>query len=446
MHTQLNCPNCGTPYTAEVHQVVDSKHTPELKEHLLNGSLNMAVCPNCGAGGPLSTVLLFHDPDYELFMVFVPQELNLNHTQREQTIGRLAQNVMDNLPPEERRAYMLQPQIMLNMKTFMEKVLETEGITKEMIDRQQKQAELLQTLAQTDDKDVQDYLIKERVSEIDETFFAMLQSFIDTAAQMDDNAQILPLINLRAKLMTETAVGRQMEQQQIAVHKMNQIAKKQGGLTPELLAQHVVANQEDEVIVEGLVMSGQGALRYEFFSELTAAIEAAKKEGDQTAVQRLSGYRDKYLALFDQMQNASQQMLAATMQTLDQILQADDVRAAVLENAQNLDDTFMYVLTARLQDAQEKGRQEEAQKLDEIQAFIMEMVEQQMPPEMQFINSLMRAETPEQQTEMLDANPTLISPDLVAMIDQALEQVEQTGQKELNGRLQAIKAAIQERL
>ena len=52
MHTQLTCPQCGTPYSAEVHQVVDSKRTPELKQQLLNGQLNVAVCPQCGAGGP----------------------------------------------------------------------------------------------------------------------------------------------------------------------------------------------------------------------------------------------------------------------------------------------------------------------------------------------------------------------------------------------------------
>src|SRR5690606_26185562 len=150
MYTQITCPNCGTPYTAEVHQLVDARRTPDLKQRLLEGSLNMAVCPNCGAGGQLTTIMVYHDPEHELFMVYVPHEMQLNQVQREQAIGRLTQRVIDNLPAEERRAYMLQPQIIINMQTFMEKVLETEGITKEMIERQQKQTELVRALAQAD--------------------------------------------------------------------------------------------------------------------------------------------------------------------------------------------------------------------------------------------------------------------------------------------------------
>ena len=86
----------------------------------------------------MATLMLFHDPDHEMFMVHVPQELNLNQMQREQTIGQLTKQVMDEMPAEERRAYMFQPQIMMNWQTFMEKVLETEGITPEMIARQKK--------------------------------------------------------------------------------------------------------------------------------------------------------------------------------------------------------------------------------------------------------------------------------------------------------------------
>ena len=231
MHTQITCPNCGTPYTAEVHQLIDVGRNPELKNLLLSGQLNVAVCPSCGASGQLSSAMVYHDPEHELFMVYVPQELNLDQVEREQYIGQLTRQVLDETPAEQRRAYMLQPMTILTMQSFMEKVLETEGVTKEMIERQQKQAELLSTLA-TADADVVDYLIKERADEIDETFFAMLKAYIDTAAQTNNNDQLLPLVNLQAKLMTETTVGREVERRQIALHALNRDAKEAGGLTP----------------------------------------------------------------------------------------------------------------------------------------------------------------------------------------------------------------------
>jgi len=445
MYTQISCPNCGTPFQAEIHQIIDAKRSPELKQRLLQGSLNVAVCPSCGAGGQLSSILVFHDPDFEMFLIYIPQELHLSEVQREQMIGRLTQEVMNSLPAEERRAYMLQPQIILNMQTFMENVLETEGITKEMIERQKKQAELLNTLAQAD-KDVQDYLIKERSNEIDETFFAMLQQYIDSAAQIQNSKQMVDLTNLRARLMTQTAVGKQLEQRQIAVHKLGREAKKEGGLTPQMLANHVVANQEDEGIVDALMMAGQSAMQYEFFSELTTAIEKANKDGDKPSAQRLTYYREKYLEMYDQMQNASREILEGAMTTLNNLLNAPDKATAVQENIEQIDDAFMYILAARLAEAEQKGNTAEINALNEVQETIVNMVEAQLPPEVQFINNLMRAETTEEQEQLLAQNQHLITPELVQMIDQVIKQAEQQGQEDVGGRLLEIKEAIASRV
>ena len=445
MHTQLTCPQCGTPYSAEVHQVVDSRRTPELKQRLLNGSLNVAVCPSCGAGGQMATLLLFHDPEYETFMIHVPQELNLDHMQREQVIGQLTKQVMDDTPPEDRRAYMFQPEIMLNWQTFMEKVLETEGITPEMIARQKKQSELLQTLIKAD-KDVQDVLLTERADEIDETFFAMLQSFMDMASQTNSEQDLLAITNLRYCLMTETPVGRRMEQQQIALHKLNQSAKKQGGLTPAMFLEHILANQEQAHVVDALVMAGQGALQYEFFSLLTAEIEKVDKAGDKTAVERLTALRADLLKLYEGMQEQSKNMVEEALATLNAILAAPDKQQALAENAQKIDDAFMSVLVAKMNDAEQQNDIPQFQALNEIHSLIYAQMEQAMPPQVQLLNQLVRAESPEQQTQLLNENESLISEELIQMIDQVMEQAGGQGQEELNGRLQSVKSLIQARL
>jgi hypothetical protein len=445
MHTQLTCPQCGTPYSAEVHQVVDSKHTPQLKQQLLNGQLNVAVCPSCGAGGQMATILLFHDAEYETFMVHVPQELNLNTVQREQMIGQLAKQVMDDLPPEERRAYMFQPQIMLNWQTFMEKVLETEGITPEMIARQKKQSELLQTLIKAD-KDVQDVLLAERADEIDETFFAMLQQFVDMASQMQDNKQMVKITNLRARLMTETPAGQRMEQQQMALHKLSREAKKQGGLSPAMLVEHIIANQEQPHVVDALVMAGQGALQYEFFSLFTAEIEKVEKAGDKAATERLTSLRANLLQLYEGMQAQSQNMMQEAMNTLNTILKASDKNQALAENAQKIDDAFMAVLVARMNEAEEKNDIPQFQALNEIHGLIYAQMERTLPPHVQLLNELVRSESPEEQVQLLDENEGFDSDELIQLIDQVMEQANGQGQDELNGRLQSVKTLIQARL
>ncbi|MCA9922283.1 MAG: hypothetical protein KC421_07920 [Anaerolineales bacterium] len=445
MQTQVTCPQCGTPYTAEVHQVVDAQRTPELKQQLLNGRLNMAICPNCGYGGQMSTILLFHDAEYEKFIVHVPPQLNLDEMRREQMIGQLTRQAMDNLPPEARRAYMLQPQTILNMQTFMENVLETEGITKEMIERQRKQSELLATLARAD-SDVADHLIRERMSEIDEAFFAMLQSYLDAASQMQDNKQFVQLTNLRYKLMTQTPTGKRIEQQQMALHALNRDAKKAGGLSPQMLLDHILKNLGEQDIVDAIVETAQQAITYDFFSLLTAEIEKREKSGEKDTAVQLTNLRDDLLELQNTLREQSRQVINAAMQTLQAVLEAPDKEAALAAHADKIDDAFMYVLQAQVASAQEQGDNALVQALVEIQSLIMAQIEQQMPPHIQFLNQLVRAESLEQQQQMLDENEHLLSPDMLTMMDQVIEQAGKSGDAGLNGRLQDIKKMLQARM
>ena len=132
MPTQITCPVCQTQHVADVQQIVDVGRDPQLKQAFLSGYLNAAQCPNCGSVTQVGSPLLYHDPEHELFIVYVPMELSLSQPDQEKLIGDLVRRAMDSLPPEQRRGYMLQPQTVLSMQTLMEKVLETEGITPEM--------------------------------------------------------------------------------------------------------------------------------------------------------------------------------------------------------------------------------------------------------------------------------------------------------------------------
>jgi hypothetical protein len=445
MQRTITCPNCGTPYATEVYQIIDAGRQPILKQYLLSGQLNMAVCPNCGAAGRISMPLLYHDPAHDLFMVHVPSELNLNQTQREEMIGRLVKQAMDETPAEQRRGYMFQPQTMLTMQSFLEKVLETEGITPEMIARQQKQAELLRTLA-TADSDVQDYLIKERGREIDETFFAMLQAQVEAAYQLNDNKQLIPLINLQARLMTETPIGRQLEKRQIALRMLGKEAQKSGGLSPKLLLKHVLANQEDEMLVEALGLAGQAAMTYEFFTLLSNEIERQQKARDQEAVARLTGIRERLLALQETLREQSQQMLQAAKQTLDALLAADDKAAAVRANLPHIDDTVVRLLMAEMSRAEQSGRKADLQAMQELQNVIVQEMNQQSPPELELLNELLSVETESERKQLIEENRDLLTPEFLEVLEMIEEQVRQAGpssnSQELGRRLAAIKTIV----
>jgi hypothetical protein len=445
MQTQINCPNCQAPFMADVFQLVDVGQQPELKQLVLSGQLNLAVCPRCGAGGQISTPLVYHDPAHELFMTFVPPEMHLDQMQREQMIGRMVREVMEKTPPEKRRAYMLQPQPVLSMQTFMENVLETEGITKEMIERQRKQSELLRKLANAD-KDVRDYLLKENERLIDETFLLMLQSIMEAAGQMNDEKQMLKLTNLKAKLMRETPAGREMEKRQLVVHQFNQEAKGQGGLSAELLLKHVLANREDDGAIDALVAAGQGALRYNFFSLFTEEIEKEEAAGRMAEAKRLSDLRARLLQIYDEIQTQTRQVMTRAAETLDVILQAPDVATAVAENLPQIDDAFMYYLASRIAQADQQGQAALMQQLQAVHTEIVQAAEAQVPPEIQLLNDLLEAESEAERDQILTDHPELISAEILEVLGVVQNQVLQTGQADLNGRLEAIKAMIRARL
>lgn len=441
MRTQITCPNCGTPYTADIYQVVDAAREPQLKEMLLTGQLNVAVCPNCGAGGRIATPLLYHDPAHDLFMVHVPQELNLDQVRREELIGRLAQQVMNSTPPEKRRGYMLNPQMMLTMQGFLEKVLETEGITPDMIARQQKQVDLLRTLS-TASPDVVDYLVKERANEIDETFFSILRQQIDAVSQSGDPNRVVPLLNLQAKLMTETPAGRELERRQMALHALNRDAKKEGGVTPKLLLKHILLNKDDMGVVNIMVISAQPAMNYEFFSLLTAEVDKAEKAKDTATAKQLATLRDSLLQVQEEVQNAEKQVLQSAKDTLDEILAAPNTEEAMMQNMGRIDDAFLHVLQARMAYAEQTGRQDELDKLDRIQAFLVQQVQGDAPIELQFLNELMMADTAEKQQRLLEDNADLITPDLLAVVDALQKQSQAEGRGELADRLNQLSVQL----
>ena len=427
------------------HQVIDVGRNPELKAALLGGQLNVAVCPNCGAAGQLASAMIYHDPAHDLFMVHVPQELNLDQVEREKYIGQLSRQIVDNIPLEQRRAYLFQPTMMLTMQGFLEKVLETEGITKEMIERQQKQAQLLNTLAQAD-QDVADHLIRERAGEIDEVFFAMLRQYIEAASQMNDNKQMIPLINLQAKLMAETEVGRRLERQQIALHAMNRAAKAANGLTPAILLEHILKNQEDPELVTALAQMGLPAMTYEFFTGLTEEIERQEAAGDTQAVERLSALRSELLQMQEDVQAQTRQILGEAGETLEAILSAEDMGEALEANIQAVDDAFMYVLAAEMARAQDEGQQDRAEKLAQLREMIVELLSSQTPPEVQLLNQLVRAESDDAMRELIEGNREMLSEELIQVIEALQDQAESSGQQDLYERLANVKRVLRAEL
>lgn len=442
MQTQITCPACKTPFTSEIHQIVDIGLRPELKEMMISGYLNVAQCPACGTLTQVATPLLYHDPKHELFMVYMPMEINLSHTEQQEQIGQLVKRAMDRLPTEQRRGYMLQPQTIFSMQTLMEKVLETEGITPEMLASQRTQAELLQKLLDADTA-LTNQLIRENDQVIDENFFAMLQSIMDSASSSEDEEQALKLINLRASLYRQTSVGKQLEKRQQAVHALS-IEAKRAGLSQQLLLKHVLSNRTDLDVVRSLVMVGQQAFDYQFFLLLSQKIEKREKAG--VNAQGLVKLRDELLDIQKAMEKESREAMDQANRTLAELLTAENKPEAVRANLRRIDDLLMLILSANISQAKEAGNNDRWEQLRDVQEAIFGEVERQAPPEIRFVNRLVRAQTTEEQNHILDENQELIAPELLELLNRIKTQAEQEENEALGERLSAIQTLIAKRM
>jgi hypothetical protein len=131
----------------EIDQLFDVNADPSAKTRLLSGTYNLIQCQYCGYQGNLATPIVYHDADKELLLTFMPPELGLPRNEQERLIGGMINQVINKLSQEKRKGYLLSPQSTLTMQGLIERVLEADGITREMIQAQQQRMTLLQRLA-----------------------------------------------------------------------------------------------------------------------------------------------------------------------------------------------------------------------------------------------------------------------------------------------------------
>ena len=69
---KIRCPKCGKESDITLWQMITVKDSPDLKEDLLKGNLNMFVCDECNEKALVPTPLLYHDEDKKIMFSFMP--------------------------------------------------------------------------------------------------------------------------------------------------------------------------------------------------------------------------------------------------------------------------------------------------------------------------------------------------------------------------------------
>jgi hypothetical protein len=417
--TQVNCPSCRQPVIVEVQQMFDVAEDSLAKQKLLSNAVNFLHCPNCGYQGMLGVPLVYHDPENELLLTFFPPDLNTSVNEQEKQIGPMINRIIDRLPQEKRKAYLLQPQSMLTYQTLVEKVLESEGITKEMLEEQQKKVKLLERLLTTTKEDRLS-LIKEEESQIDAAFFSILNRIMQSVVAQGDEASKNELLELQQQLYENTSMGKQLLQQRKETENALKSLQEAGkdGLTREKLLD-VILNAKTETEIATIVSLTHGGIDYAFYQLLSEKIETAKNEEEK---KRLTGIREKLLELTEEINNQLKAEKEKTKEVLDKILQAENIEEATMQNANLINEFFVSNLELEISQARKKGDLERINKLEQV----MVVIEKLSTPaeEVQLLEKLIETKDEAELDLKIEENKDQLSEQFMNLLNNVIAQYE----------------------
>ncbi len=427
----ISCPNCKTQFTAPIERVIDAQRDPEAKARLLNGQLNVVQCPNCGFHGALAMPILYHDAELEIAYVFVPMEAGLDNTEQQRLIGQLTGRVMDQLPPEQRKGYLLQPKTFFSVQRLIEAILQEDEATREALELQQRKVELVEDLKEIDPQDslaLADF-VGQHDDELDPMFFQFLNLFIEMNRSGGQAESVANMEQIRDKLLDLSTLGKVAQAQEEAVAALNEDPSR------ETLIDQLVAAKEPEVR-QALITVGRGLLDYAFFQELTTRIDEAEDEAEK---EKLLALRKEVQSLRDEVDARTQAVLQSRAELLRELLMAEDPAQLAAQRLYEIDDLFFSVLNANLQQAQQAGDRQSFDRLQKVGNAVVQVVQASAPPEIQLINQLMQAREGEQDTApILEAQRHLLNENFFQFVERMSQDLRQNEQEEAAEWLQEI--------
>ena len=415
--TQTACPQCHQPNIVEVQQIFDQGQDPTAKQKLLNGTVNVIQCPTCGYSGMIATPIVYHDPEKELLLTFFPPESNIPLNEQERQLGPLINKVIDGLPPEKRKAYVLQPQSMLTFQTLIEKILEADGITKEMIEDQQKKIRLIQRLLTIPENELETTIEQEK-DQFDMAFFALFSRLMQSAAAQKDNEAVKKLEQIQNLLFEKTETGKELyqsSQQTQKALKALQEAGKDGGLTREKLLDVIVDAKSDTELAT-LVSLARNGMDYTFFQLLSQKIDNAKDKEKE----RLTGLREKLLELTSEIDKHVQEEYSQTKQLLEKIIQAQDIEAETEKNFENITELFLQVVEDEIANARKQADLDRIQKLERVMIVIQKAMEP--PAEVKFIEEMLSLQDQTELDALMEKNQEKITPEFIQLLNSIISQ------------------------
>ncbi len=441
--TQIQCPNCRAPIAASIEQLIDVGQDPGVKARLLSGSINRIKCPSCGFEGQIATPLVYHDPEKELLLTYMPVELNIPKDEQERVVGKMINQITESLPPEQRKAYLFQPQTTLTMQGMLERILEADGISKEEIEAQRARMRLFEELIQIREEDLDD-LVKEHDEEMDSAFFQIAAMAIGSITDAETKNAVTQRYE---QAIQKSTFGRKIQAQEnefkLAIESINDLGKDVG--RDDILELLIQAPSDDRVLA--IVNLLRPVMDYGFFQLLTDRMEASETQEQE----KLSALRERILEICQEIDKVQEARAAQAASLLQSLIQAEDLDAALMNALPIVDDYFLGILQANIQAAEERNNAEALKKLNEIRDKFQSIAEETVPEELRFAQQLINIEDDEEALEYLQTSMEQINEQVLSALMATADRLAENGDQENADRVrnryrQALKLSMKAKM
>jgi hypothetical protein len=442
---QVQCPSCSTPFTAAVFSIIDLGANPELREPMLGGQINAAICQNCGAGGALSAPLMVHDPENEFLGVLVPRQGQMRDMQIQQVIGEMSKALMGRLPNEQRRGYMLNPKQFFDWESFLEKFWGFEGVTPEMLRMQREQSELVTSLVRlVPDAKAMQMVAERRKHLINRDFFTLLGQVVAALSQQGQQEAVDSISQLRTHLLETTQAGAE-------VKAMEEVLRKAvGRLRPDmsrddfldLLLEYWQTGEEGESIAMSLLSVARGMADYQFLLALTARIDASDDPEVRAPLLSLRELVVEFAQQSQQGQSQSQSqeaMMQEVQAFLQEVLQSPNPEEILQARKESVNEMFLAVLASNIEQAQEKNAEFAVKRLRGVYDMAVGILQDQLPPDLRLLNQLVSTQDEGEVRRLLQANRSLLSKEFVEGLRGLEDRFRGEKNDQLAGRIKSIR-------
>ncbi len=432
----IRCPFCGQPVQVPVRQIIDVSEEPYLKRLLLAGRLNAFVCPRCGNRVSFAAPFLYHDPEKELALVFIPIQANLKEADRQRIVGQLTDAILRQLPREKRKAYLLQPKEFFTIQSLLEAILRADGYTDEDLQAMEERAILLQRILNARRIEDAEELIRENAEKIDAEFFRLFHEALTTVQEEGSTEEFARIMAIRDRLLELTPYGQTVRSRTQIIEKFTRSP------SGETLLEALLEAPDPETR-RTLVALGRPFLDYRFFQSLTRRIEEAEAAGRPQEAERLIALRREILEAREAVDQEIRRVYEERARLIRELLNAPserELQERLVQHIAEIDDIFFDVLQMNIEAALKAGDTRLAQALNLLGQIAMAILQQTLPPELRLLNALLNARSEEHRRQILERNRRLLTPEFQQWLQQMEARMREEGRAEMAEQIAAIRS------